>query len=77
VKGFAQTQAASDGSRDIELIYFAFDLLHLDGRDTSGLTLGERSELLAPVIAGAPVSVQRSRDRRRRDYRQACVRARP
>jgi ATP-dependent DNA ligase len=29
---FSQTQAASDGSRGVRLIYFAFDLLHLDGR---------------------------------------------
>ena len=26
---FAQTQAATDGKRDVRLIYYAFDLLHL------------------------------------------------
>src|ERR1700693_2689051 len=34
---FSQTQAASDGSRGVQLIYYAFDLLHLDARDTAGL----------------------------------------
>jgi bifunctional non-homologous end joining protein LigD len=29
---FAQTQAATDGERDVRLVYYAFDLLHLDGR---------------------------------------------
>lgn len=49
---FAQTQAASDGSRGVELIYFAFDLLHLDGEAVSALPLGERKALLEPLIAG-------------------------
>src|SRR5271154_6413264 len=31
---FSQTQAASDGERGVRLVYYAFDLLHLDGRDT-------------------------------------------
>ena len=34
---FSQTQAASDGSRGVRLVYFAFDLLHLDGRDVASL----------------------------------------
>jgi ATP dependent DNA ligase domain len=28
---FAQTQAATDGERDVHLVYYAFDLLHLRG----------------------------------------------
>ncbi len=28
---FSQTQAASDGERGVRLVYYAFDLLHLDG----------------------------------------------
>src|ERR1700732_1942854 len=36
---FAQTQAATDGERGVHLVYYAFDLLHLDGRDVSGLPL--------------------------------------
>ena len=31
---FAQTQAATDGERGVHLVYYAFDLLHLDGWDT-------------------------------------------
>jgi len=32
---FSQTQAASDGSRGMRLVYYVFDLLHLDGGDTA------------------------------------------
>ena len=32
---FAQTQAATDGERDVRLVYYAFDLLHLGGWDIS------------------------------------------
>jgi hypothetical protein len=41
-----QTQAATDGEREARLVYYAFDLLHLDGRDVSGLPLIERKALL-------------------------------
>ena len=49
---FSQTQAASDGERGVRIVYYAFDLLHLDGRDTAGLPLIERKALLEPLIAG-------------------------
>ena len=45
---FAHTQAASDGERDVRLVYYALDVLHLDGRDVSGLPLIERKALLEP-----------------------------
>jgi DNA ligase D-like protein (predicted ligase) len=48
---FSQTQAASDGERGVRLVYYAFDLLHLDGRDTASLPLVERKALLEPLIA--------------------------
>jgi ATP-dependent DNA ligase len=51
---FSQTQAASDGERGVRLVYYAFDLLHLDGRDTASLPLIERKALLEPLIAGMP-----------------------
>ena len=51
---FSQTQAASDGERGVRLVYYAFDLLHLDGRDTALLPLIERKALLQPLIAGTP-----------------------
>ncbi len=48
---FSQTQAASDGERGVHLVYYAFDLLHLDRRDTANLPLIERKVLLQPLIA--------------------------
>jgi ATP-dependent DNA ligase len=39
---FAHTQAATDGEREVRLVYYAFDLLHLDGADISRLPLIER-----------------------------------
>ena len=49
---FAQTQAATDGERGARLVYYAFDLLHLDGQDVSALPLIERKALLEPLVAG-------------------------
>ena len=48
---FAHTQAATDGERGVQLVYYAFDLLHLDGRNVSALPLIERKALLEPLIA--------------------------
>jgi ATP-dependent DNA ligase len=48
---FAHTQAATDGERDVRLVYYAFDLLYLDGRNVSGLPLIERKALLEPLVA--------------------------
>jgi DNA ligase D-like protein (predicted ligase) len=51
---FANTQAATDGERGIQLVYYAFDLLHLDGWDVSGLQLIERKALLEPLLVNKP-----------------------
>jgi DNA ligase D-like protein (predicted ligase) len=51
---FAHTQAATDGERNVQLVYYAFDLLHLDGRDLSGRQLMERKSLLEPLFANKP-----------------------
>ena len=51
---FANTQAATDGERNVQLVYYVFDLLHLDGRDISGLQLIERMALLEPLLANKP-----------------------
>jgi bifunctional non-homologous end joining protein LigD len=48
---FAHTQAATDGESGARLVYYAFDLLHLDGQDVSGLPLVERKGLLEPLVA--------------------------
>jgi ATP-dependent DNA ligase len=50
---FANTQAAT-GGRDVRLVYYAFDLLHLDGRDTSQLPLIVRKALLEPLVENKP-----------------------
>ena len=51
---FSQTQAASDGESGVPLVYYAFDLLHLDGRNTASLPLIERKALLKPLVHGIP-----------------------
>jgi ATP-dependent DNA ligase len=51
---FAHTQAATDGERNVQLVYYAFDLLHLDGRDVAGLQLIARKALLEPLLANKP-----------------------
>jgi DNA ligase D-like protein (predicted ligase) len=51
---FAHTQAATDGERGVRLVYYAFDLLHLDGRNVSAMPPIERKALLGPLIADAP-----------------------
>jgi bifunctional non-homologous end joining protein LigD len=48
---FAQTQAATDGEREVRLIFYAFDLLHLAGLDVSNLPLIERKALLATATS--------------------------
>jgi DNA ligase D-like protein (predicted ligase) len=51
---FAQTQAATDGERGARLVYYAFDLLHINGLDVSALPLIERKKLLEPLVANKP-----------------------
>jgi ATP-dependent DNA ligase len=63
---FSRTQAASDGERGVRLVYYSFDLLHLDGRDTASLPLIERKALLEPLIANVPGLRRRSERHGRR-----------
>jgi DNA ligase D-like protein (predicted ligase) len=51
---FARTQAATDGEREVRLIFYAFDLLHLSGLDASNLPLIERTALLEPLVRNKP-----------------------
>jgi bifunctional non-homologous end joining protein LigD len=51
---FAQTQAATKGERDVHLVYYAFDLLHIGGWDVSSLSLVERKALLEPLVSNKP-----------------------
>lgn len=48
---FAQTQAATDGERGVHTVYYAFDLLHIEGWDVSSLPLLRRKELLQPLVS--------------------------
>jgi ATP-dependent DNA ligase len=74
---FAHTQAATDGERGVRFVYYAFDLLHLDGQDSSRLPLVERKALLEPPGGEqARPSVQRPRYRRRRTHPEARRQAR-
>jgi ATP-dependent DNA ligase len=50
----AHTQAATDGERGVRLVYYAFDLLHLDGQGVSDLQLIERKALLEPFVVNKP-----------------------
>ena len=41
-----------------ELVYFAFDLLHLDGEDLMRLPLLERKARLESLLSGAPAVIR-------------------
>jgi bifunctional non-homologous end joining protein LigD len=51
---FARIQAATDGERAARLVFYAFDLIHINGGDVTGLPLLERKALLEPLVAGKP-----------------------
>ena len=57
---FSLMQAATDGESAARLVYFAFDLLHLDGEDLLLKPLLERKARLAEIMRGAPGSLQYS-----------------
>ena len=50
---FADLQAAFQDGAAKPLSFFCFDLLHLEGRNTRGLGLVQRKEILTEVLAGA------------------------
>jgi DNA ligase D-like protein (predicted ligase) len=53
VTSFSMIQAASDAGNAAGLVYFIFDLLHLDGENAAALPLIERKARLADLLAGA------------------------
>lgn len=55
---FAALQAATDHKDDANLVYFAFDLLFLDGEDLSKLPLGKRKGLLHNLLRRAPKKIR-------------------
>jgi bifunctional non-homologous end joining protein LigD len=56
IPNFSDLQAAFQEGRAKYLSYFAFDLLHIDGRNTRALPLLDRKRLLAGLLAKAPAS---------------------
>jgi ATP-dependent DNA ligase len=60
---FSRIQAASDGSRGVRLVYFSFDLLHLDGQiarsslSSTGPTLKARGPVSARSCSAAMTTV--------------------
>jgi bifunctional non-homologous end joining protein LigD len=59
---FADLQAAFQEGTTHRLTYFAFDLLHLNGKDLRGAPLAERKRILAGVLQGSDESVRLSED---------------
>ena len=53
VPSFGLLQAAMDQGRTNSLVFFAFDLLYLDGKSTAALPLIERKQRLHPLFAQA------------------------
>jgi bifunctional non-homologous end joining protein LigD len=52
VSSFNGLQQTLTDEKDEQLVYFAFDLLHLDGRNLRGLPLEERKEALKLLLSG-------------------------
>jgi bifunctional non-homologous end joining protein LigD len=53
VTSFSMIQNASDTGNTAALVFFLFDLLHLDGEDVSAIPLQERKARLAALLARA------------------------
>ena len=47
---YLQTIGAAGGGRQFPLIYYVFDIIHLDGKDLRSMGLGSRKELLKSVL---------------------------
>jgi bifunctional non-homologous end joining protein LigD len=60
VSHFQFLQEALSLKRTGDLVYFAFDLLHLDGRDLRDLPLSERKALLARLLRGSGQTIRYS-----------------
>lgn len=73
---FQALQNALTENRDRDLVYFAFDLLYLDGRDLRGATLLDRKSALAGILSGNTSPTIRYSDHVQGAgedfYRQAC-----
>ncbi|HWI27243.1 MAG TPA: non-homologous end-joining DNA ligase, partial [Stellaceae bacterium] len=57
---FANLQAATDARSTEHLIYFAFDLLFLNGKDLTGAPLLDRKSRLEALLKASPQTIQYS-----------------
>jgi ATP-dependent DNA ligase len=57
---FAELQAATDSKSTTHLVYFAFDLLFVNGENLTQLPLLDRKERLRKLLKGMPHSIQYS-----------------
>lgn len=57
---FSALQADLSAGRDDRFVFFAFDLLYLDGRDLQGLALLERKAALEKLLSQAPAALRYS-----------------
>lgn len=60
IPSFALTQAATDGTARVHLIYYAFDLLYIDGEALSFMPLIDRKHRLENVLATPPEGIEYS-----------------
>jgi DNA ligase D-like protein (predicted ligase) len=60
ITSFSIVQLASDGGNAAALVFFLFDLLHLDGEDFRPRPLIERKERLSALLANAPSALHYS-----------------
>jgi bifunctional non-homologous end joining protein LigD len=76
ITSFGMIQAASDAGNAAGLVYFIFDLLHVDGEDMSALPLIERKERLAGLLSNAAPPLHYSdyhRGQGRAFHQKACA----
>jgi bifunctional non-homologous end joining protein LigD len=59
---FGALQQALSGGRTDDLVYYAFDLLYLDGYDITDARLEDRKAVLKPLLGGAAEGVIRYSD---------------
>jgi bifunctional non-homologous end joining protein LigD len=60
ITSFSMIQLASDAGNAAGLVFFLFDLLHLDGEDLAARSLIERKERLAGLLPSTGSSLQYS-----------------
>ena len=76
VSDFSALQNALSEGETGGMIYYAFDLMHVDGYDLTGLPLVARKEILQSLLKAAPgadPALQRSFRRKRRTHAAACL----